>query len=117
MESFWTRDRTHVPCIGRCILNHWTTREVLLCISDYVLKMNSFVHGILKGATIGDNTTIGAGSVVSGTIPANCIAAGNPARVIKRLDEKKNLLQPSPRIAQNEQMSAGAILSRNQGGT
>ena len=44
---------------------------------------------ILKGATIGDNTTIGAGSVVSGTIPANCIAAGNPARVIKRLDDKK----------------------------
>ena len=23
-----TRDRTHVPCIGRWILNHWTTREV-----------------------------------------------------------------------------------------
>lgn len=44
---------------------------------------------ILKGATIGDNTTIGAGSVVSGTIPENCIAAGNPARVIKRLDDNK----------------------------
>ena len=27
--SSWTRDRTHVPCIGRRILNHWTTREVL----------------------------------------------------------------------------------------
>lgn len=40
---------------------------------------------ILKGATIGDNTTIGAGSVVSGNIPANCVAAGNPAKVIKQL--------------------------------
>ena len=28
MESSWTRDQTQVPCIGRWILNHWTTREV-----------------------------------------------------------------------------------------
>ena len=27
MESSWTRNWTHVPCIGRQILNHWTTRE------------------------------------------------------------------------------------------
>ena len=40
---------------------------------------------ILKGVTIGDNTTIGAGSVVTGNIPANCVAAGNPAKVIKNL--------------------------------
>ena len=24
----WSRDRTHVPCIGRWILNHWTTKKV-----------------------------------------------------------------------------------------
>lgn len=40
---------------------------------------------ILKGTKIGNNTTIGAGSVVSGDIPDNCIAAGNPARVIKTI--------------------------------
>ena len=28
--SSWTRNQTHVPCIGRHILNHWTTREVAL---------------------------------------------------------------------------------------
>ena len=28
MASSWTRDQTPVPCIGRRILNHWTTREV-----------------------------------------------------------------------------------------
>ena len=28
MGSSWTRYQTHVPCIGRQILNHWTTREV-----------------------------------------------------------------------------------------
>lgn len=44
---------------------------------------------ILKGTTIGDNTTIGAGSVVSGQIPANCVAAGNPAKVIKMLNSEE----------------------------
>ena len=39
VESSWTRDRTHVPCIGRWILNHCTTREVL---NDCSLKMLSF---------------------------------------------------------------------------
>ena len=40
---------------------------------------------ILPGVTIGDNTTIGAGSVVSKSIPANCLAVGNPCKVIKYL--------------------------------
>ncbi|OPY27637.1 MAG: maltose O-acetyltransferase [Methanocella sp. PtaU1.Bin125] len=38
---------------------------------------------ILPGVTIGDDTTIGAGSVVAGDIPANVVAAGNPC-VVKR---------------------------------
>lgn len=40
---------------------------------------------ILGGVTIGDNSIIGAGSVVTKDIPANCIAAGNPCKVIKYL--------------------------------
>lgn len=40
---------------------------------------------ILPGVTIGDNTTIGAGSVVSKSIPANCLAVGNPCKVIKKV--------------------------------
>ena len=40
---------------------------------------------ILPGVTIGDNCTIGAGSVVTRDIPANSIAVGNPARVIKSI--------------------------------
>ncbi len=41
---------------------------------------------ILKGITIGDRAIIGAGSVVTKSIPADCIAGGNPCRVIKGLE-------------------------------
>lgn len=41
---------------------------------------------ICKGVAIGANSIIGAGAVVVGDIPANAIAAGNPARVVKTLD-------------------------------
>ena len=40
---------------------------------------------ILKGVTIGDDSVIGAGSVVTSSIPAGVIAAGNPARVIREV--------------------------------
>ena len=40
---------------------------------------------ILKGVTIGARSIIGAGSVVTKSIPADCMAAGNPCKVIKTL--------------------------------
>lgn len=40
---------------------------------------------ILKGVTIGARSIIGAGSVVTNSIPADCIAAGNPCKVVKKL--------------------------------
>ena len=40
---------------------------------------------ILPGVEIGEGTTIGAGSVVTRSIPARCVAVGNPAKVIKQL--------------------------------
>lgn len=43
---------------------------------------------ILPGVTIGDNTVIGAGSVVTKDIPANVIAAGNPCRIIREITEE-----------------------------
>mgnify|MGYP000840304717 FL=1 len=43
---------------------------------------------ILKGVTIGARSIIGSGSVVVKTIPADCIAAGNPCKVIKYINEE-----------------------------
>ena len=40
---------------------------------------------VLKGVTIGENTVIGANSVVTSDLPENVIAAGNPCRVLKSL--------------------------------
>ncbi len=52
------------------------------------LGKNVWIGGsstILSGVTIGDNSVIGAGSVVTKDIPANVIAAGNPARVLRSI--------------------------------
>ena len=50
---------------------------------------------VLKGVTIGENTVVGAGSVVTHSLPANVIAAGNPARVIKALDRTERTTRES----------------------
>lgn len=41
---------------------------------------------ILPGVTIGNNTTIGAGSVVTKNIPDNVVAVGNPCKVVKQVN-------------------------------
>lgn len=45
---------------------------------------------ILKGVKIGDRAIISAGSVVTKDIPSDCIAAGNPCKIVCRLDDRKN---------------------------
>lgn len=42
---------------------------------------------LLPGVTVGDNTVIGAGSVVTKDIPANVVAVGNPCRVLREIGE------------------------------
>jgi acetyltransferase-like isoleucine patch superfamily enzyme len=42
---------------------------------------------ILPGVTLGENCLVGAGAVVTKDVPAGVVVAGNPARVIRRVDE------------------------------
>lgn len=43
---------------------------------------------ICPGVTIGENSVIGAGSVVTKDIPANSVAVGNPCRVVRTIDQR-----------------------------
>ena len=46
---------------------------------------------ILPGVTVGDNTVIGAGSVVTKDIPSDVVAVGNPCRVLRPIGEKDRI--------------------------
>lgn len=46
---------------------------------------------ICPGVTIGENCVIGAGSVVTKSIPADSFAAGNPCRVIREITEQDSM--------------------------
>lgn len=54
---------------------------------------------IMPGVTIGENSIIGANSVVSKSIPANVVAAGNPAKVLFSREERQRILDEAFRSA------------------
>ena len=58
-------------------------------VSNVIVGDNVFIGAgsiVLPGVSIGNNVVIGAGSVVSRDIPDNSVAVGNPARVVKSID-------------------------------
>lgn len=66
-----------------------------LCYAKPIYIGNSCWLGasvtVCPGVTIGENCVIGAGSVVTEDIPANCLAAGVPCRVIRTLSDADSL--------------------------
>ncbi len=63
-------------------------REKYEAAKPIVIGNNVWLGGgaiVLPGVTIGDNSVIGAGAVVTKDIPANVVAVGNPARLVRHL--------------------------------
>ncbi len=75
-----------------------TTAPVVL--EDNVWLGDSAI--VCKGVRIGANSVIGAGSVVVKDIPANVIAAGNPATVVRELDPQRELISRAQALADLE---------------
>lgn len=68
---------------GVLLLAHDACRKLK---TDTYIGSNCFIGArsiILPGVKIGNEVVIGSGSVVTKDIPSNCIAAGNPAKVIR----------------------------------
>ena len=68
------------------------TEDDWVCIPTKIKKGASIGSGstLLCGITVGQNAIIGAGSVVIGDVPANTIVAGNPAKLIRKMNVNSN---------------------------
>ena len=77
------------------LVENWREKDSLF-FRTYALPVeiqdNVWIGGgciILPGVTIGENSVIGAGSVVTRSIPANCVAVGNPCKVYRTFEPEK----------------------------
>ena len=78
------------PGVRIATINHdFNNRHTIYTYGKVVLKKNVWIGmnvTICPGVTIGENSVIAAGAVVTKDIPANVVAGGVPARIIKPLD-------------------------------
>ncbi len=78
---------------------------------------NAWVGGgaiICPGVTIGENSVIGAGSVVTKDIPANCVAAGNPCKVLREINDHDREFYFRDRRIDAEDLKEEAALRNNK---
>ena len=84
---------THSTRLEERIVRNWQPgKEICHTYAKPVKICNgAWIGGgviILPGITIGENSVIGAGSIVTHSIPSNCVAVGSPCRVIKTIDNQ-----------------------------
>ena len=76
------------PETGFFTVNHEPKNIRTIMTKEIRIKKNAWIGArvsILPGVTIGENAIVGTGSVVTKDIPDNCVAVGNPARIVKEL--------------------------------
>jgi len=97
-------DDTHIyvgdyTMLGPNVVIATAGHPILPALREQTYQYNASVHIgrncwlgagviVLPGVTIGDNTVVGAGSVVTKDLPANVVAVGNPCRVLRQIGEK-----------------------------
>ena len=95
-SSISAHNQVKIGC--HCLLGHYTLildrnehgveqREVVPPSAPVVIEDHVWIGSraiILPGVCIGHHSVVGAGSVVTKDVPANCLAVGNPARVVRR---------------------------------
>lgn len=65
----------------------WKVEKTVVCKGASIGSGST----ILSNITIGENAIVGAGSVVTKNVPANAIVAGNPARILRYINEEQNI--------------------------
>ncbi|MGE0076403.1 MAG: sugar O-acetyltransferase [Bacteroidales bacterium] len=86
---------THPTNVTERLVANWNPDSELPYFRTFAkpvrIEDNVWIGGgviILPGVTIGENSVIGAGSVVTKSIPANSVAVGNPCKVIRTISNK-----------------------------
>lgn len=84
--NFWCDNGKNIFVWKDFIANYNVT---ILDIGKVIIGNNVWIGGnvtILPGVIIGDNSVIGAGAVVTKDVSANCVVAGVPAKLIRKIN-------------------------------
>lgn len=84
---------THSTKVKERTMQDWDESKAICNTYALPVKIedNVWIGGgaiLLPGVTIGKNSVVGAGSVVTRSIPPNCVAVGNPCKVIKYVENE-----------------------------
>jgi maltose O-acetyltransferase len=85
---------THPVEMSERLVDGWVENEEIPYFRTFALPVkiedNVWIGGgviILPGVTIGENSVIGAGSIVTRSVPKNCVAYGNPCRPVRSINK------------------------------